>query len=78
MPKVNKALRNKTLDREITENDKYLGLCKTEDDIRSISSPRDITVKGDTMKILPLLPKELLILLKPDKSVHSQWEHQEQ
>ena len=72
MPKVNKALRNKTLDREITENDKYLGLCKTEDDIRSISSPRDITVNGDTMKILPLLPKEYfdLIIVDPPYNLY--------
>ena len=55
MPKVNKALRNKTLDREITENDVYLARCKSEEDISVIKCLRDVTICGDTEAILPKL-----------------------
>ena len=55
MPKVNKALRNKTLDREITENDVYLARCKSEEDISVIKGLRDVTICGDTEAILPKL-----------------------
>ena len=72
MPKVNKALRNKTLDREIAENDVYLARCKCEEDMRAISSPKNITINGDTEKILPLLPKEYfdLIIVDPPYNLY--------
>lgn len=66
MPKVNKALLNKTLDREITKNDKYLLRCKTEEDIKKLDAPCDLTVNGDTMKILPLLPRGYFDLIIVD------------
>lgn len=66
MPKVNKALRNKTLDREITENDVYLARCKSEKDIRDIKAPRDITIWGDTDSVLPQLTKGYFDLIIAD------------
>jgi site-specific DNA-methyltransferase (adenine-specific) len=72
MPKVNKALRNKTLDREIAENDVYLARCKCEEDMCTISAPKNITINGDTEKILPLLPKEYfdLIIVDPPYNLY--------
>lgn len=72
MPKVNKALRNKTLDREIAENDAYLARCKSENDVSAIDSPKNITINGDTEKILPLLPKEYfdLIIVDPPYNLY--------
>ncbi len=66
MPKVNKALRNKTLDREISENDVYLARCKSEADLTQIPSPRDITVWGDADVALKNLPKEYFDLIISD------------
>ena len=72
MSKVNKALRNKTLDREIAENDAYLARCKSENDVSAIDSPKNITINGDTEKILPLLPKEYfdLIIVDPPYNLY--------
>lgn len=66
MPKVNKALRNKTIDREITADDIYLTRCKNAEDLKNLASPRDITVHGDTEKILPLLPEGYFDLIIAD------------
>lgn len=66
MPKVNKALRNKTIDREITADDIYLARCKSAEDLKNPASPRDITVHGDTEKILPLLPEGYFDLIIAD------------
>ena len=72
MPKVNKALRNKTLDREITDNDKYLDNCKSEESIKDVTSPLNLTIMGDTLKILPLLPREYfdLIIVDPPYNLY--------
>jgi site-specific DNA-methyltransferase (adenine-specific) len=72
MPKVNKALRNKTIDREITANDIYLARCKSAEDLKTMRSPRDITVHGDTEKILPLLPEGYfdLIIVDPPYNLY--------
>ena len=72
MPKVNKALRNKTIDREIAKNDIYLAKCKSEEDIKNLSQPQNITVNGDTDRILPLLPKEYfdLIIVDPPYNLY--------
>ena len=66
MPKVNKALRNKTIDREITTDDIYLARCKSAEDLKNPALPRDITVHGDTEKILPLLPEGYFDLIIAD------------
>ena len=66
MPKVNKALRNKTLDREISENDVYLARCKTAQNIADGDSVRNVTVCGDIEDILPALPKERFDLVIAD------------
>ena len=66
MPKANKALRNKTLDREIEENDIYLARCKSEEDIRLYGGARNVTINGDTEKILPLLGEESFDLIIAD------------
>ena len=66
MPKVNKALRNKTIDREITADDIYLARCKSAEDLKNPALPRDITVHGDTEKILPLLPEGYFDLIIAD------------
>ena len=72
MPKVNKALRNKTIDREITADDIYLARCKGEEDLKTMPSPRDITLHGDTEKILPLLPEGYfdLIIVDPPYNLY--------
>ncbi len=72
MPKVNKALRNKTIDREIDADDVFVSRCKSEEDIKNISSPRDVTFLGDTEKILPHLPKEYfdLIIVDPPYNLY--------
>ena len=66
MPKVNKALRNKTIDREITADDIYLARCKSEEEVKEISRPRNITVYGDTEKVLPHLPEQYFDLIIAD------------
>lgn len=66
MQKANKALRNKTIDREISENDVYIQKCKREKDIQGEGISRDITINGDTEKILPLLPREYFDLIIAD------------
>ena len=66
MPKVNKALRNKTIDREIAADDIYLARCKSAEDMKISSSPRNITVHGDTEEILPLLPEGYFDLIIAD------------
>ena len=66
MPKVNKALRNKTIDREITADDIYLARCKSEEEVKEISRPRNITVYGDTEKILHHLPNGYFDLIIAD------------
>ena len=66
MPKVNKALRNKTIDREIATDDIYLARCKSAEDLKNPALPRDITVHGDTEKILPLLPEGYFDLIIAD------------
>lgn len=66
MPKVNKALRNKTIDREIAADDIYLARCKSAENLKNLISPRDITVHGDTEKILPLLPEGYFDLIIAD------------
>ena len=72
MPKVNKALRNKTIDREITADDIYLARCKSAEDLKTMPSPRDITLHGDTEKILPLLPEGYfdLIIVDPPYNLY--------
>lgn len=72
MPKVNKALRNKTIDREITADDIYLARCKSAEDLKTMPSPRDITLHGDTEKILPLLPDGYfdLIIVDPPYNLY--------
>ena len=72
MPKVNKALRNKTIDREITADDIYLARCKSAEDLKIMPSPRDITLHGDTEKILPLLPEGYfdLIIVDPPYNLY--------
>lgn len=72
MPKVNKALRNKTIDREITADDIYLARCKSAEDLKTMRSPRDITLHGDTEKILPLLPEGYfdLIIVDPPYNLY--------
>ena len=66
MPKVNKALRNKTLDREISENDVYLSRCKSASDLTEIPKPKNITVWGDADVALSNLPKEYFDLIIAD------------
>ena len=66
MPKVNKALRNKTLDREISENDVYLARCKSASDLTEIPEPKNITVCGDADMALANLPKEYFDLIIAD------------
>ena len=66
MPKVNKALRNKTLDRKISENDVYLARCKSASDLTEIPEPKNITVWGDADVALDNLPKEYFDLIIAD------------
>ena len=72
MSKVNKTLRNKTIDREISENDIYLKRCKCEEDIKEDPMQRNVTINGDTERILPLLPNGCfdLIIVDPPYNLH--------
>ena len=64
---VNKTLRNKTLNRKIEDGDSYLARAIKLSDLGDFSGEmRDITILGDTMKALAMLPKEHFDLIVAD------------
>lgn len=73
-----KAERNKTIDISIEEGQAYLKRCLSVNTPVNLSSILDKTILGDTLSVLPLLPREfvdLLIVDPPynlDKNFHGQ------
>lgn len=66
MQNVNKALRNKTLDREICEGDIFLSRAKDADFLRTCDEPDNITVHADTYEALRALPEGYFDLVIAD------------
>lgn len=63
---VNKGLRNKTLDRKIEENDKYLARAIKLSELGNLQHPENITVLGDSLAAMRALPDGICQLIIAD------------